>query len=136
MVCALLLAAESGLAAGPGAAAQKEVSTAIIHADFAASAKQAKGTHMHLHHVINCLVGSGGKHYDAAAADPCHGQGRGALRDAEAAKLQQAVRGRLHQALRLSVIGLEVTDADPATDVARAVAALLKKAQQLQAASQ
>lgn len=129
-VCGLLLAAGSSRAAGPGAAVHKELSTAILHADFAGRAEDVKGTHTHLRHVINCLVGSGGQNYDARAGDPCRGQGHGAVRDAEAAALPKPVRRRLAQALSLSVIALGVTDAEPASHVARAVMALLKEAKQ------
>jgi len=118
--------AGSSQAAEPAAATQKEVSTAIIHAGFAAAASEAKVTHLHLHHVINCLVGAGGSHFDANAGDPCHGQGLGALRDAEAAKLSPSASARLDQALRLSLLGLDLQDAAPAADVAKAVGGLLK----------
>jgi hypothetical protein len=126
----LLLIAGASLAAEPGAAAQKEVGTAITHAGFAASANEAKTTHLHLHHVINCLVGPGGHHFDAKAGDPCQNLGRGALQDAKAAKLGEAVRGRLGQALQLALVGVGIEDAGPAADVAKAVEGLLKEAQQ------
>lgn len=129
LVSALLLVAGASWAADSGAAAQKEIATAITHAGFAASANEAKTTHLHLHHVINCLVGAGGHHFDAKAGDPCQNQGKGALRDAKAAKLGKAVRGRLEQALQLALTGVGVEDARPAADVAKAVEGILKEAQ-------
>lgn len=128
MLCGVFLAAGASQAAEPGASAQKEVSTAITHAGFAAAASDAKTVHLHLHHVINCLVGAGGRHFDAKAGDPCQGQGHGALRDAKAAKAGDAVRTRLAQALHLAVIGVEVQGAAPAANVAKAVEGILKEA--------
>jgi hypothetical protein len=39
---------------------------------------------MHLHHVINCLVGPGGDGYDLTPPPPVAGRGRGAAADADA----------------------------------------------------
>ena len=129
-LCGVLLAAGAAWALEPGPAAQKEVSTAITHAGFAASAKDAKTAHLHLHHVINCLGGVGNPHFQAEAGNPCQGQGMGALKDAKEARLPEAVRSRLDQALKLSLIGVSVPDAVPAADVAKAVEGLLKEAEQ------
>lgn len=127
MACALLLIAGVAQAAEPGASARKEVSTAIDHAGFAAAGKDAATVHLHLHHVINCLVGAGGRHFDAKAGDPCQNQGHGAIRDAKAAKAGEAERMRLSQALRLALIGIEVKGAAPAADVAKAVKGILQE---------
>src|SRR6516162_4270420 len=59
----------------------KEVSTAAQHAGFAASAKDMKTTQMHLHHVVNCLVGPQGEGFDGSFGNPCNGQGSGAISD-------------------------------------------------------
>src|SRR5262252_8785283 len=59
----------------------KEVATAAQHAGLAAKAADMKATQMHLHHVVNCLVGSGGQGYDANEANPCKDQGAGAIPD-------------------------------------------------------
>jgi len=51
-----------------------------------------KTVQMHLHHAVNCLVGPGGKGFDAAAGNPCGKAGAGAIPDstdtAQKAKLQ------------------------------------------------
>jgi uncharacterized membrane protein len=36
---------------------------------------------LHLHHVLNCAVGPDGMGFDAAAGNPCKGQGNGFLSD-------------------------------------------------------
>lgn len=76
--------------------AAKEVATAEQHAGYAAAANSLKMAHMHLHHVVNCLVGPKGAGFDATAANPCKSFGNGAIPDtADAAKkhdLEQAVK--------------------------------------------
>jgi hypothetical protein len=47
-----------GVPPGSAADVNKEVSTAAQHAGFAGSSKDMKTTQMHLHHVVNCLVGA------------------------------------------------------------------------------
>src|ERR1700687_3076084 len=57
-----------GLAALPVAAwsdAALETVAAQTHATLAAEGSDIAGVHMHLHHAINCLVGPGGRGYDA-----------------------------------------------------------------------
>jgi hypothetical protein len=74
----------TGLAFGAfakGNSAKAEVSTAHAHAMMAESANSVSMSHTHLHHVINCLVGPDGKGFDTKAADPCKGQGNGAIPD-------------------------------------------------------
>ena len=53
-----------------GMAAQKEASTAVVHAGFSSQSKDIAGVHLHLHHVVNCLVGEKGDGYYAKAGDP------------------------------------------------------------------
>lgn len=64
---------------------QKEIATAKIHATVAAHAESLKMAQLHLHHVINCMVGEHGSGYSAAAealaAVPCTGLGKGAIAD-------------------------------------------------------
>jgi hypothetical protein len=66
-------AAEMGMAA--------ELKTAIAHAGYAEKAGTMAEVTMHLHHVLNCLVGPGDKMFDKAAGDPCQGQGNGIMPD-------------------------------------------------------
>src|SRR5215467_2488854 len=61
-----------------------EMKTAITHAGFAEKYDTMKEVSMHLHHVINCIVGSGDAMYDAAAGNPCQGQGKGIMPDIKA----------------------------------------------------
>lgn len=102
----------------------KEVSTAATHAGMAAAASDMKTTQMHLHHVVNCLVGPNGAGFDAAEANPCKGQGNGAIPDTkDAGKLAS-----LNQALAQANAGLKETDVAAAQKDATATYGLLQKA--------
>jgi len=69
-----------------------ELTVADQHAGFAAKATSIDMVHMHLHHVLNCLVGPSGAGFDAAPGNPCAKAGNGAIPDGAAqAKLQPAV---------------------------------------------
>jgi hypothetical protein len=61
-----------------------ELKTAITHAGFAAKYDTLKEVTLHLHHVINCIVGPDDKMFDKAAGNPCQGQGKGILADIKA----------------------------------------------------
>jgi hypothetical protein len=74
-----LLLSSAALAQGGDAA--KELGTASTHAQLSESSQSVMVATMHLHHVINCLVGPHGAGFDAAAGNPCKGMGDGALRD-------------------------------------------------------
>jgi len=63
-----------------------ELKTAVTHAGFAAKYETMKEVALHLHHALNCLVGPQDKLFDAAAGNPCQGQGNGFLIDQKAAK--------------------------------------------------
>ena len=63
-----------------------ELNTAVTHAGFAAKYEAMKEITLHLHHALNCLVGPQDKRFDAAAGNPCQGQGDGYLPDQKAAK--------------------------------------------------
>jgi len=83
--------AAPALADGPQA-----VGIAANHAGFAANANSIEMVHMHLHHVLNCLVGPGGDGFDAMPGNPCAGSGGAIPQTADAAtkaKLQ-AVAGQ------------------------------------------
>jgi hypothetical protein len=106
--------------------AHKEIATAAQHAGFAAKARNVKLLHTHLHHVINCLAGSSGSGFDAAAGNPCNGEGKGALADASGAEATEAL---LNQSLRLARIGVEINDRNAARAVAIATHDLLRLAE-------
>ena len=63
-----------------------ELKTAVTHAGFAAKYETMKEVALHLHHALNCLVGPQDKLFNAAAGNPCKGQGNGFLSDQKAAK--------------------------------------------------
>ena len=90
MLRTIMLAAASVLAlAVPANAAdvKSEVVNAQTHAELAAKASDIDGVHMHLHHVVNCLVGPAGTGFDAKQMNPCANSGNGAIPDmADAAK--------------------------------------------------
>jgi hypothetical protein len=90
-VCILLGCAMASvvLRSSPATAAgdpSVELKTAMTHAGFAAKYEALKEVTMHLHHTLNCLVGPQDKLFDAAAGNPCQGQGNGYLPDLKAAK--------------------------------------------------
>jgi len=84
--------------------AQNEISTAHAHALMAQNASSVAMAHTHLHHVINCLVGPGGNGFEAAAGDPCKGQGKGAIADASN---DHALHAKLESALTDAQAGLK-----------------------------
>ncbi|MEJ2643963.1 MAG: hypothetical protein P8180_03365 [Gammaproteobacteria bacterium] len=108
--------------AGSSGAALKQVATAIEHAHFASQGKTTSIAHLHLHHVINCLVGPKGKGFDGAVGDPCKGQGNGALNDFNGPERERVT---LKEALSLARIGTRLRYYEPAHHVALAVHALL-----------
>ena len=79
------LLAQSGLAIAAGDPSA-ELKTATTHAGFAAKYEALNEVTTHLHHTLNCLVGPQDKLFDAAAGNPCQGQGNGYLPDLKAAK--------------------------------------------------
>lgn len=73
--------------AEPASPAQKEIATAKVHATIATQIDTLEGVHLHLHHVINCLVGPHGSGYSAAAEaeseNHCNDLGNGAIADSK-----------------------------------------------------
>lgn len=114
-----------GVAAASSARADadpaKEVSTAAQHAGFAAKAADMKATQMHLHHVVNCLVGPNGQGFDASVGNPCKDEGMGAIPDTKDA----AKAATLRQALAKANSGLAMTDMAAAQKTASDVQAML-----------
>jgi hypothetical protein len=88
LVLATVLAALTTWGAQPSPAAMMgtadEMKTAITHAGFAEKYDSMKEVSLHLHHVLNCLVGPNDKMFDKMAGDPCQGQGNGILPDIKA----------------------------------------------------
>ncbi|MEW9572950.1 hypothetical protein ABQJ54_14430 [Rhodanobacter sp. Si-c] len=96
-------------AADTNGAVSKQVATAGAHAGMALGAADLAMAHTHLHHVVNCLVGTSGKGFDAKAGDPCKGMGQGAIVDAKGDATTEA---RLHTALGQAEQGLMATTLD------------------------
>ena len=48
-----------------------ELTVASNHAGMASKADAVDMIHLHLHHVVNCLVGKDGKGYDIGSGNPC-----------------------------------------------------------------
>jgi hypothetical protein len=74
-----------------GANVQEEIKTALTHAGFASKYDTLKEVDLHLHHVLNCLVGSKDSRFDAAAGNPCQGQGNGIVADLSSGSSKDAV---------------------------------------------
>lgn len=84
--------------------ARQGVSNAKIHASVAARIDTLSGVHLHLHHVLNCLVGPHGKLYSAKAealsAYHCDQIPDGAADDPHAsAKVRKLANAAVHEAL-------------------------------------
>lgn len=117
-----MLALGAAFAAGDAA---REIMTAGVHAQLAASVKDVKMVHEHLHHAVNCLVGPKGKLFDSKAMDPCQGMGNGALNDlGDSPK----VRATLKQALEMAERGIHESGFAKAHSAAVDVEKLLKQA--------
>ena len=102
--------------------ASGEIVTAATHADLAAQASDLNGVHTHLHHAVNCLVGSGGAGFDKTQINPCAGSGNGAIPDmADAAKKKV-----LEAALAEANAGIAATNMAVAKADATGTAAALK----------
>jgi hypothetical protein len=104
--------------------AAKEISVAEQHAGYAASATLITTVYAHLHHTVNCLVGSNGQGFDAKELNPCNGLGAGAIPDATDPAKKQA----LQQALAKAQAGLAAGDLAAAKSNATEAEALLKGA--------
>jgi len=102
----------------------KEVSTAAQHAGLAAGSKELPMVQMHLHHVVNCLVGPKGKGFDATPGNPCKDQGNGAIPDtttkAGKKKLQQALN-KARAGLAAKTLATAQKDATDAQNILKAM---------------
>lgn len=113
----------AGWAKDPGALVKAQLKTAIFHAGELAvrgvrgpqATDSASATRLHLQHVINCIEGTDGKDFKAAAGYPCDGQGNGILVDlnaAEAAGVKGAARASIYVKAGLHVALMAVGSAD------------------------
>lgn len=117
------LAAAIPLGAYAANGADTEASTAHAHALMAQNAKTVAMAHTHLHHVVNCLVGPKGEGFDAAAGNPCKGQGNGAIPDSAT---DSAEHDTLAQALASARAGLAAQTLAGVQQKAAAAATILQ----------
>lgn len=103
----------------------KQLRTAFAHAGYSSKSKDAKMVHLHLYHTINCLEGRDGKDFNAAAGNPCKGQGNGALTDISG---HPEIKTLMRQALSLATTAVGITAYQPSRRVALAVDELLQEA--------
>jgi hypothetical protein len=61
-----------------------QIVVAANHAGMASKAEAIDTIHLHLHHVVNCLVGKDGKGYDAGSGNPCAKAGAGLIPEGSA----------------------------------------------------
>jgi hypothetical protein len=114
-----------GMASAQTTAARNEISTAHTHAKFAAEAATVAVSHVHLHHVINCLVGPTGTGFDATQANPCKGQGNGAIPDSAS---DHALHAKLESVLSAAEAALKTDTLASAHRDAAKIAADLQAA--------
>jgi hypothetical protein len=114
------------LVPAPAAAAdaKPEIAMAEQHAGYAAGSDKLEMVHTHLQHVINCLVGPGGKTFDAKALNPCKDLGKGAIPDSTDRAQKKVLQAPLDKAR----VGLKAKDLAAAQKDAGEVQAMLKKA--------
>jgi hypothetical protein len=110
--------------------AQKEISTAVTHAGYAEEMTNVQKVHLHLHHVINCLVGPKGVGFDAKAGDPCMGMGNGAIKDDNYKLVDKLRREMLKDALLNANYGLMTNNLQIARNAAQLAAKDLKKSEE------
>ncbi|MEI9887464.1 MAG: hypothetical protein WDN08_13375 [Rhizomicrobium sp.] len=117
-VLAALIAAPFPVLAADAAG---EIVTAATHADLASKAGNLAGTKIHLHHVLNCLVGPGGADFDPTNINPCVNAGSGAIPDtADAAKKAKLEAAAATVRAGLAADDLAVAQKD-AADAAKAL---------------
>jgi len=123
LIGALALAGTAALVPAAALAdAPQEINTAVAHANLAAQAGNLDTVHMHLHHVLNCLVGPGGNGFDAGPGNPCANAGKGAIPDTADAAAKQ----KLETAATRARAGIADSDTAAAKQAATDLVAMLK----------
>lgn len=118
----------SGTSAFGQSAGVLEIKTAVAHAGYASKAEALGAAHLHLHHVLNCMVGPQGKQFDTAAGDPCKGQGNGALPDIKAKSGEDAQYYMTSLVAEIASQGIASNDLTQAKTYARVAALILEDA--------
>ena len=116
LAAAALFVPAVALADGPAA-----VGIAANHAGLASNGANIDAVHMHLHHVLNCLVGPGGNGFDAGQANPCMGSGPAIPQTADA-----AMKTKLEGAATQARGGIANADVAAAKKTASDIQAMLK----------
>ena len=101
--------------------AKSEIATAAQHAGLAAAATALRQTHMHLHHVMNCLVGPGDGDFDKSNTNPCAQQGKCAFPD----EGDPEIKTKLQNAMSAAADGIASKDIATAKKNAATVESLL-----------
>ena len=104
-----IIVAVIGLLTSPNptyADAASEIATAAQHAGLAAAAADLSQTRMHLHHVMNCLVGPKDGDFDKSVTNPCAQQGNGAFPD----ESNPDIKAKLQDAMSLAADGIAAKD--------------------------
>ena len=118
-----LFLSSAALAQGGGDAA-KELSTASTHAQLSESSQSVEVATMHMHHVINCLVGPHGAGFDAAAGNPCKEMGDGAVGDSSK---QSELHSKALRALAIARRGITEKELPAMHKAASEIAGILGK---------
>ena len=103
--------------------AASEIATAAQHAGLAAAAPNLTQAHMHLHHVVNCLVGPHDGDFDKTNMNPCAQQGNGAFPD----ESDPAIKTKLQSAMSAAEDGIASNDEATAKKDAATVETQLKE---------
>ncbi len=111
---------------GDNGKAQTQLRTAIDHAKNAVGSSAMGTAVMHLGHVLNCIEGTKGKHFNAAWGHVCQGQGDGILVDIKGTKNAETVMPILDNADNLAQAGVQAKNLAGVQDAARRVGALLQ----------
>ena len=143
VLCALAIGMPlSGSAQSPSANAalvgqiQAQLKTATFHSgELAQKVTAVAGVQLHMHHVLNCLEGQGGKDYLASAGYPCQGQGSGIIPDLQVAVMHN-VPGASSALQEVQTCQMLALQAAASTDLNQSQPYALVIARHLQTASQ
>ena len=143
VLCALAIGMPlSGSAQSPSANAalvgqiQAQLKTATFHSgELAQKVTAVAGVQLHMHHVLNCLEGQGGKDYLASAGYPCQGQGNGIIPDLQVAVMHN-VPGASSALQEVQTCQMLALQAAASTDLNQSQPYALVIARHLQTASQ
>jgi hypothetical protein len=104
----------------------------MTHAGFAAKYDALKEVSLHLHHVINCVVGPQDKMFDAAAGNPCQSQGNGFLPDLKVKKGEDAQYYQVQWVARIAGQAIASNNLQEAKAAARIASLVLEDAAKAQ----